>query len=118
MPDRLAIVLVLSLCLIWQVAFASQGFMLAGTNDAEHASMHLFGHSHHHHADGGFHENETPEGARHVQADGLMNLTAVFSASPAFAARAPWSLAFLQPVEGVPPSPYLAGPERPPRPIV
>lgn len=117
MLHRRVIALLLSLGLIWQVAFASQGFMLSGAGDAEHASMHLFDQSHHHHDDGDFHEEETPEAVKHVQSDGLTNLTAVFSASPAFATRAPWSLTFRQPVERATPPPYLAGPERPPRPI-
>lgn len=115
MLHRPLIALLLSLCLIWQVAFVSQGGALSGGAAPEHGSMHVFDQSHHHHDDGGFHEDESPEAAQHVQSDGLMQVTAVFAAPPSLSARAPWLLTCRLAVEQAMPSPYLEGPERPPR---
>lgn len=118
MPRRPLVFLLLSLCLVWQSAFAVLGLVPSEAHSdlAKHAAMHLFDESHHHH-DGDFHPADSPEALQHIQDDGLLNLAAVMPALPVLSRHASWTTSCrLPPVRALAP-PFIEGPERPPRTI-
>jgi hypothetical protein len=70
--NRLPVVLVLVLALLWQsLALARAGSSVNVLVDSEHAALHLQGTEHHHHDDGSYHASQGDEADQHLLGDPL-----------------------------------------------
>ncbi len=113
---RTAVLLVVLLALLWQgVAMARPGSTVNVLADVAHAALHWHGDAHHHHDDGSYTLDDSPESGQHVMADHVANVAALMaSAGPVFPPARPLPPRGLHP--GPVPHPFLAGLLRPPRP--
>jgi hypothetical protein len=113
------LVATLLLLFVFCQAFAGGGHRLAlgpgEAGEAEHTLMHWEGVAHHHHAEGGTHQDNSDESIQHILADVMLG---------AGAALLPAPFASLLPARSPPPpatsessgaSTYPDGPRRPPR---
>lgn len=96
-------------------ASAGQGLVTHLGEGLEHALLHASKDAHHHHDDGSFHEDESDESNRHLQADSALNAVALLSpAAGMLIAANPGDV--LSSASQEAPPPILDGPRRPPRP--
>lgn len=69
---RSAVLLAMLLAMLWQsVALARAGSTVNVLADIEHAALHWQDESHHHHQDGSYHLDDSPESLQHVVIDHL-----------------------------------------------
>lgn len=101
--------------MLWQsVSMARVGVTLNPQSDLAHLTLHLQGESHHHHADGSYHLDDSNESKHHMLTD-HQGASMVMEASsahgvPSLGAAAPGGLH-----DTVAPDPTLDGLLRPPR---
>ncbi len=96
------------------VAWAGQGLIGHLTGGLAHAVLHLDREAHHHHDDGSFHEEQSEQSLRHLQAEGVPGAVALVAGRvilPAGAAH----VSVLPHASPEAPPPVLDGPTRPPR---
>jgi hypothetical protein len=106
--------LVVGSLLFQSMASAGQGVLTHAAEGLAHAMLHWEKTAHHHHDDGSYHEDESDQSSRHLQADNALGVLALPSFTPlALTAKAPCAIV-VSAVSGLPP-PVLDGPTRPPR---
>lgn len=101
--------------LFWQsLTLAGQATALGQAQDLGHALLHWQDSAHHHHEDGSFHEEDSPDAAQHVVADGALQTPGLISGAIAHVlnARTPTPAAV---DERAAAPPLIDGPRRPPR---
>ncbi len=109
-------------CVFWQaLAHAGAGVVIASQEEQSHAAMHFHSEAHHHdhHDDGtgdidGVHSDQSDESVQHLAADCGIHAPGLLGFVDMRLTQLPPEM----PVEVVatpPPSPFLAGPERPPK---
>lgn len=109
----LILVLLASLC--WQsLAVAGQSLVFAQADQLAHALLHWQDSAHHHHDDGSVHDEDSPEGAIHVAADGALQAQALVSTAAALSLGSLSAAPAEIEARGTPP-PLMEGPRRPPR---
>jgi hypothetical protein len=113
---RSAILVVVLFAMLWQsIALARVGSAPYPLADLEHAALHWLDENHHHHEDGSYHLDSSPESVQHALSDhgsGSMALVAMSRTdeAPSFGAS------LVHAVLGTPaPNPFLDGLLRPPR---
>jgi len=113
---RTAVIFLILFGMFWQsMALARIGSTVNPLADLQHAVLHWQGESHHHHEDGSYHLDDSPESVQHMVADPLSASLAMAAPSshglPPLRSAAPGGL-HATPV----PNPTLDGLLRPPRP--
>ena len=94
---RSSVVLVMLFAMLWQsVALARAGSTVNALADMGHAALHWQEEGHHHHEDGSYHLDDSPESVQHVISDHVCAFAALLvSASrdfPPLASAAPGAL--------------------------
>lgn len=112
---RSTVLLILLFALLWQsLALARAGSTVNALADAEHTALHWQGKGHHHHGDGSYHLDDSPEATQHVLIDHVGAAAALWN--DATSARIPTGSATPTGVhDGPVPNPTLDGLLRPPR---
>jgi hypothetical protein len=105
---------VLAALLFQSFASAGQGTMLHAADGLAHAVMHWDKEGHHHHDDGSFHEEDSDQSARHLNADCALCVAALTSSPAASLLPAVPATVHAFALPEVAP-PILEGPRRPPR---
>ena len=112
---RSAVLVFMLLALLWQsVALARAGSTGNALANLEHAALHWQDSGHHHHEDGSYHLDDSPESALHVIADHL-SVSAVLMTSVAYGFAPPASTSPGGWHDRAAPHPFLDGLLRPPR---
>lgn len=86
---RSAVVFVLLFAMLWQsLALARAGSTVNALADMQHTALHWLGEGHHHHDDGSYHSDSSPESVQHIISDHLSASAAIIvSASHVFPPR-------------------------------
>lgn len=111
---RTAILLLAISMSLQSVAWAGQGLIGHLADGLAHAVLHLDREAHHHHDDGSFHEEQSEQSQRHLQADGALGAVALVAGEVRLPSGAAHDSVLAQPSPEAPP-PVLDGPTRPPR---
>jgi hypothetical protein len=112
---RSCVLLVMLFAMLWQsVALGRAGSTVNALADLEHSALHWQEAGHHHHEDGSYHRDDSPESVQHLVSDHVSGSAALLvSAShdfPSLAAAAPGGLH-----QAMVPDPDPEGLLRPPR---
>jgi hypothetical protein len=106
--------LVVASILFQSMASAGQGLVEHISQGLDHAVMHWEKTAHHHHDDDSFHQDQSDQSSRHLQADNALTVVAL----PSFAfqeTRVAVPILVNASTASVTPAPVLDGPTRPPR---
>jgi hypothetical protein len=110
---RVIVIFTMLAAVIWQSALTRFGLPADAQQTSQHTAMHWQEQGHHHHDDGSFHLDDTPESMQHVLTD-QPNVVAVLGVAPRHGlpsdSASPDSY-----ISTRLPHPHLDGPLRPPR---
>lgn len=114
--SRRVIALLLVVLSLWQTASAAGLAQAYLAQDAElaHLTLHWQAEGHHHDSDGNIHADDSHDSIQHVMADCSTHHLGLIVAFP-FTTLEPAAQGVVQLAQQRPPSPYLDGPQRPPK---
>jgi hypothetical protein len=113
--SRTSVLLVMLFAMLWQtVALARAGSTVSALADMEHTALHWQEEGHHHHEDGSYHLDDSPESVQHVIADHV-SASAALLVSTSHGFPPPESAAPAGLLNALVPDPDPEGLLRPPR---